>query len=155
MASFPAGVTVVTTTDAKGTWHGFTATSFCSVSKEPPLVSVCLAHTAACHDVFTAAGRWAVHVLRSEDSGLAVLFATRGADKFAGGRFTPDRNGLPVLDKSVARLTCRTDAVHPAGDHTILVGRVEDLDTSAGESAVYYRRGFYSLRSAKEAACTS
>lgn len=38
MASFPSGVTIVTTTDDDGRWWGFTATSFSSVSMEPPLV---------------------------------------------------------------------------------------------------------------------
>ncbi len=155
MASFPSGVTVVTTADAAGGWHGFTATSFCSVSMDPPLVSVCLARTARCHEVFATASRWAVHVLRQEDAALALKFATRGADKFAGGRFTPGRDGLPVLDASVARLTCSAHAVHPAGDHTILVGHVDDVVASVAESAIYYRREFHVLTPAKEvAACT-
>jgi flavin reductase ActVB len=156
MASFPAGVTIVTTADAAGAWHGFTATSFCSVSIEPPLISVCLARTAKCHDVFTTAERWAVHVLRYEDSDLAMRFATRGADKFAGGRFTPDQDGLPVLDRCVARLTCRSHAIHPAGDHTILLGQVERVAARPALPAVYHRRGFHTLRSAAEVAtCTS
>ena len=58
MAAFPSGITIVTTTGADGAPWGFTATSFCSVSADPPLTLVCLATTAQCHPVFQEADRW-------------------------------------------------------------------------------------------------
>jgi flavin reductase ActVB len=148
MSSFPSGVTIVTTTDADGRWWGFTATSFCSVSVDPPLVLVCLADTAECHSVFAAAGRWIVHVIDPEHSGLAVRFATRGADKFAGAGFTADERGLPVLERACVTLDCAAHARHTGGDHTILVGRVEHTRVGADLPAVYFRRGFHSLPTA-------
>lgn len=63
MASFPSGVTIVTTADRDGRWWGFTATSFCSLSVEPPLVLVCLAKRAECHPVFLTAERFVIHVI--------------------------------------------------------------------------------------------
>jgi flavin reductase ActVB len=81
MASFPSGVTIVTTSDETGQWRrGFTATSFCSVSMEPPLILVCLAASAECHPTFTSAARWLVHLVHlvtDEHTELAVRFATR------------------------------------------------------------------------------
>lgn len=43
MAAFPSGVTIMTTADRTGRPWGFTASSFCSLSLDPPLVLVCLA----------------------------------------------------------------------------------------------------------------
>ena len=84
MASFPSGATIVTTADAAGDWWGFTASSFCSVSMDPPLVLTCLARSAQCFPAFAAADRWNIHVLPHRHADLAVRFATRGADKFDG-----------------------------------------------------------------------
>lgn len=145
MATFPSGVTIVTTTDANGRWWGFTATSFCSVSMDPPLVLVCLADTAECHPVFAVAERWVVHVVHPEHADLALRFATRGADKFADAGFVADEHGLPVLDRACVTLSCTPYARHAGGDHTILIGQVERTHVGDDLPAVYFRRGFHSL----------
>jgi flavin reductase ActVB len=146
MASFPSGVTIVTTADASGRWWGFTATSFCSVSMDPPLVLVCLARTADCYPAFAGADTWAIHVIHHEHTELATRFATRGADKFAGARFIGGESGVPVLDGAAVTLHCSLYARHPGGDHDILVGRVEQvgMDTLA-PPALYFRRAFHAL----------
>jgi flavin reductase ActVB len=146
MASFPSGVTIVTASDADGRWWGFTATSFCSVSMDPPLVLVCLANSAECHAAFRAATSWAVHVIHGDRAELALRFATRGADKFAGGSFRDGGDGLPVLDGAAMTLRCSLHAAYPAGDHTILVGRVDWTSIDEAQvPAVYFRRSFHAL----------
>ena len=145
MASFPSGVTIVTTADPSGRWWGFTATSFCSVSMEPPLVLVCLATTAECAQVFHRATRWLVHVIHPDHAQLALRFATRGADKFADAGFVADDNGLPVLDVASVILECSLHDRHPGGDHTILVGQVQTVRIGPETPAVYFRRAFHLL----------
>lgn len=145
MAAFPAGVTIVTCVDDDGRWRGFTATAFCSVSMEPPLVLVCLATTAECHPAFTAAGRWVVHVIGGDQVETALRFATRGADKFADARFVADERGLPVLEGASATLSCSTYATYTAGDHTILLGQVGHAKVGEQPPTVYFRRGFHEL----------
>jgi flavin reductase ActVB len=145
MAGFPSGVTIVTTADDDDRWWGFTATSFCSVSMDPPLVLVCLARGAQCHPVFEAASRWLVHVIDPGDADLALRFASRGADKFGDAGFTVDENGLPSLARACVRLDCSAHARYPGGDHTILIGQVENIHLGSGRAAVYYQRGFHSL----------
>lgn len=145
MASFPSGVTIVTTVDDGGRWWGFTATSFCSVSMNPPLVLVCLADGAECHPVFATTERWIVHVIHPEHADLAIRFATRGADKFADAGFVADSRGLPVLPRACVTLDCTAHARHPGGDHTLLLGRVEQTRLSEDVPAVYFRRGFHLL----------
>ena len=145
MASFPSGVTIVTTADETGRWWGFTATSFCSVSMEPPLVLVCLANSAECAPVFQSAERWIVHIIHPEHAELAMRFATRGADKFADSEFIADENGLPVLVLASVILDCDMRARYPGGDHMIMVGEVGNVRLGAEMPTVYFRRAFHSL----------
>jgi flavin reductase ActVB len=153
MASFPSGVTIVTTTDAAGRWWGFTATSFCSVSADPPLVLICLAASAECYPVFEAAQNWVVHVIQSDHADLAMRFATRGADKFIGDDFAADDSGLPVLDRAPVTLRCSSYAKFPGGDHLILVGRVDEAHMDdTGLPTIYFRRRFHLLPSLAEGA---
>jgi flavin reductase ActVB len=145
MASFPSGVTIVTTTDDEGRWWGFTATSFCSVSVAPPLVLVCLAESAQCHPAFRSARRWTVHVIHESHTPLAVRFATRGEDKFAGSEFVARADGVPILGDSVVRLDCREHTKVMAGDHTVLIGEVVEVETGTKPPVVYFKRKFRSL----------
>jgi flavin reductase ActVB len=145
MAAFPSGVTIVTTMDDDGRWWGFTATSFCGVSMDPPLVLVCLAETAECHPVFAKSDRWIIHIIHPEHAELARRFATRGVDKFADAGFVADERGLPTLPSASVRLDCTCHARQPGGDHTILMAEVADIDLSDKLPAIYFRRGFHTL----------
>jgi flavin reductase ActVB len=145
MASFPSGVTIVTTADDDGAWRGFTATSFCSVSADPPLVLVCLAKSAQSYPTFMRVTKWIVNMVASEHAELAQRFATRGAEKFIEGHFTANADGLPVLDRALVVLECEVYARYDGGDHTILVGRVVESRVSEDVPAVYYQRAYHSL----------
>lgn len=146
MARFPSGVVVVTTRCGDGVPRGFTASSFCSVSMEPPLVLVCLADSAESAAAFADCDRFAVSVLGPVHRPLAVRFATRGADKFAAGGLRPALSGLPVVERAPAALDCAVYARHPAGDHTVLIGRVTGVRLGEENSPmVYHDRTFRAL----------
>lgn len=145
MAAFPSGVTLMTTVDREGTPWGFAASSFCSLSMDPPLVLVCLAKTAQCHDAFQYADAWAVQVAGRQHVGLVSRFATRGADKFAGGEFVPGEGGVPLLPDAPVRLLCASHARYYGGDHTILVGRVRHVELNETPPVLYFRRGFHRI----------
>jgi flavin reductase ActVB len=145
MASFPSGTTIVTTSDESGRWWGFTASSFCSVSLDPPLVLTCLAYSAQCFPAFARAERWNIHVLAHRHADLAVRFATRGVDKFDRGGFVPDPDGLPLLPDVSVSLRCAAHSKVEGGDHLVLLGRVEDVAIGTETPFVYFRRGFHSL----------
>jgi len=145
MARFPSGVVVVTTRCSDGTPRGFTASSFCSVSLEPPMILVCLANSADSAASFERCDRFAVSVLAPVHRPLAMRFATKGTDKFASGglRLSPD--GLPTVERAVSELDCAAHARHPAGDHTVLIGRVRGVRLGEGSPMVYYDRAFRTL----------
>jgi flavin reductase ActVB len=144
MARFAAGVVVVTTLDDGGVPRGFTASSFCSVSMNPPLVLVCLANSADSFAAFASCRHFAVSVLGPEHGPLAQQFATKGADKFASDGLSRTPGGLPAVAGALVELDCEMHARHRAGDHTILVGRVlgARMGAGAGTPMVYYERSF-------------
>lgn len=145
MASFPAGVTITTTVDEAGRWWGFTASAFCSLSADPPLVLVCLARTAECFPAFMTATSVAIHVIQPDHEQLAKKFATRGADKFTGSGFALSDRGLPVMTDASAVLECSVYERYDGGDHVIIVGRVEDAILGEHDPVVYFRRDFHRL----------
>jgi flavin reductase ActVB len=145
MGGFPTGVTLVTTVATDGRWWGFTATAFCSVSVDPPLVLVCLSRSAECAPAFAEASGWAIQVLRPEHVALARRFATRGVDKFGGGELVRGDRGFPVLVDACAVLECTAFDRYHGGDHTILVGRVEEVRVGKGAPVLFYQRDFRQL----------
>ncbi|MER5809360.1 flavin reductase family protein [Streptomyces sp. NPDC002033] len=142
MAQVPAPVTVVTTVDATGRRWGFTASSFTSLSLDPPLVLVCPAKTASCHEAFVTGTRFLVNVLAADQADIAGHFARSGADKFAGTPMRPCELGLPGLPDATARIACTLYDVLDGGDHSILVGRVEAVHAGGADPLVYHDRQF-------------
>ena len=145
MSRFASGVTVVTTVDAEGVPRGYTASAFTSLSLDPPMVLTTLAGTAESHPAFVTADTFAVSVLRPHHHEIAMRFASKGTDKFAGDDFTPGRLGLPVLPDALAVVECRIEALFPGGDHTIITGRVEHVWSHEGPALVYFMREFFEL----------
>jgi flavin reductase (DIM6/NTAB) family NADH-FMN oxidoreductase RutF len=139
LGRWPSGVTVVTTADG-GERHGLTASSFSSVSLEPPLVSVCVAASSRAHDPIAAAGVFAVNILRKDQIELGLRFAgmTDHADRFAGLPVRTAVTGAPLLDDALGWVDCKVWAAHAAGDHTIFIGEVLDGGVSDGAGPLVY-----------------
>ncbi len=126
MSQWPSGVTVVTTLAGDGAWHGMTASSFSSVSLEPPLVSICLTKTLYSHELIAASGIFGVNVLAKDQTDVGRRFAgmDASADRFAGETWSTDQTGVPLLDSALGWFDCRVVHAYPGGDHTIFVGEV-------------------------------
>jgi flavin reductase ActVB len=151
MARFPSGVVIATARDEAGEAHGFTASSFCSVSADPPLVLLCLATSATCHPVFARCHAFAISILHSRQVEHAIRFATKGASKFTNLDLTDTANGQPSLSRALVALDCIVEDRHPAGDHTIIIGNVQHVALGDEEPpAVYYSRAFHTLATADE-----
>jgi flavin reductase ActVB len=143
MARFASGVTIVTTRDASGRPFGFTASAFSSLSLTPPLLLVCLDRGADSFPVFEKCDAFAVSILESGQSDLAMTFATRGADKFAGD---PAEDGpalrLPVIKGAIVTLECTLHEQLEGGDHVILIGEVVSARSNDGAPMLHFNRQF-------------
>jgi flavin reductase (DIM6/NTAB) family NADH-FMN oxidoreductase RutF len=145
MASYPAGVAIVTTLDADGTPRGLTTTAVSSVSAEPPLLLVCVDRMSRTLPALRA-GRFVVNFLREGRSELARLFASKRDDKFEYVAWRPSTSGMPVLeDDALAWAECVTVQELTPGDHFVLLGQIEEgAGAAADEDAplMYYRRSW-------------
>ncbi len=146
MKRFASGVTIVTTIDDSGAWKGFTASAFCSLSLDPPLILVCQARTSSSHDAFMECDRFLVNILGSRHEELALRFAASGGDKFSGSGFEPSQvNGLPALPDALATLGCGMHDRHDGGDHVIYVGSVYSCRVRSGAPMLHFDSRFHSL----------
>ena len=146
LGRFATGVTVVTTVDADGQDHGMTVSAFCSLSLTPPLVLVCIDRGASLHDALRPGAPLAINVLAAGQEPLSRRFASgTQTDRFVGIGFARAASGAVLLDGALAALECRIDALHPGGDHTIVVARVEHAATAEARPLLYYRSGYATL----------
>jgi flavin reductase ActVB len=146
MKRFASGVTIVTTVDRNGEWKGFTASAFCSLSLEPPLVLVCQARTSTSHGAFARCDRFLVNILGEEHQQLASRFARSGPDKFSGGDFRPSRRWrLPLLPDALAVIGCEVQARHEGGDHDIYIGAVSSCRVREGAPMLHFDSRFWAL----------
>jgi flavin reductase ActVB len=141
MAQVVSGVCVVTARGPDRRPHGLVATSFCSYSLEPPAVLVCLGRHGRARAAVASATGFGVHVLGGDQEDLARWVAAPGADRFDAVDWRWDGD-VPALscDHVVAYLRCSRAAVKRHGDHAIVIGCVERVDTAPREPLVYLRR---------------
>lgn len=146
LGRFASGVTVITGVLPGGGLAGVTASAFTSVSLRPPLVAVCLDKATACLEAFTRGSHFAIHILREGQKALSEHFARRSCDKFRGVEYRVGATGCPLLPGTLGIIECARAAVHDAGDHLLIVGRVENLDTAtAGVPLLHFRGDYYGL----------
>ena len=140
--AFLTGVTVVTARDAEGRPIGFTANSFASVSLDPPLLLVCLARRSSNYAALTGAAGFAVNILAEAQEAVSNTFARPSDDRFATVDWAFGPHGAPVITGAAAWFDCAMHEVIDAGDHAILIGRVEAF-ADAGANGLGYARGAY------------
>jgi flavin reductase (DIM6/NTAB) family NADH-FMN oxidoreductase RutF len=143
MGCFATGVTIVTARNAEGQPIGLTANSFTSVSLDPPLLLVCVANSSGSAETLRAAEHFAVNVLQIGQQVVSNRFAGKAEDRFADTRWEEGEHGSPVLLGSLFVFECTRDGCHDAGDHFILVGRVEKASFEPRRDPLLYFRGKY------------
>ena len=143
LGQFATGVTVVTVEREPGSIFGMTANAFTSVSLNPMLILVCVEERARILPMLHKRRRFGISVLKQSQQVVSEYFAQPEQDPEAERRlalryrWTPE--GVPVLEDTVAQLSCSVVATHAAGDHTIIVGKVEDAEIQGGEPLLFFR----------------
>ncbi|MDB5776371.1 MAG: flavin reductase domain, FMN-binding protein [Herbaspirillum sp.] len=142
LSQFATGVTVITTRLANGEFLGLTASSFNSVSLEPPLVLWSLANSSSSLNAFSGNSHYVINVLSAGQAALAERFAERRPNKFEGIDYHLSRTGLPVLTGAAAWFECHNRSRYPEGDHLIFVGEVEHCEAQSQAGLVFHRGKF-------------
>jgi flavin reductase (DIM6/NTAB) family NADH-FMN oxidoreductase RutF len=145
LSQFATGVTVITTRLADGSFRGLTASSFNSVSLDPPLVLWSLGGGANSLPIFSGNSHYVINVLGADQAELAARFSRRGqTNPFDGVDYALSRTGQPILKGVSAWFECHNRSRYPEGDHVIFVGEVEECSTQPQASLIFHRGQFAS-----------
>lgn len=142
MGAFCSGVVVVTSMDGNRPL-GVTAQSFTSLSLDPPLILFCPAKTSTTWPELERTGRFCVNILGDHQEDLCRQFSRSGGDKFGGVAWTPSPFGCPRIEGSIAYVDCTIAETHDAGDHFIVVGRVQDLGLGEPKEPLLFFQGAF------------
>ncbi len=146
MSKFPTGVAVITTRDG-GFPRGATASAFAAVATQPPMVLLSASSTRLPLD---RQDRFAISVLARHQHAVALRFDDRrrlsSATAFDGVAWWPASvSGAPVLSGALAWFDCVVHDLMPAGQQTVVVGRVHDLGHVDGEPLLAVDGGYRGL----------
>lgn len=132
------GVSIVTTIDEAGAPFGLTMNAVTSLSLEPPQYLVNVDNGSDTLTALQASRVFCINVLADGQQELSNRFAKKGDDKFDGVDFSAGDSGAPRLAGALMTIDCRIQAIHPGGDHQIVVGDVLDIATNDGKPLLYF-----------------
>lgn len=143
LGAFATGVTVITTRGPRGELVGNTASSFNSVSLDPPLVLWSLGKNAYSIKAYLSTDYFAVNVLREGQEDVSSRFARALGDKWQGLDYETWETGSPILPDALAVFECKTVYTYQGGDHVIFVGEVIRFDHDPNGRPLVFHRGGY------------
>lgn len=143
LGRYASGVTVVTTM-RDGEPVGMTCQSFTSVSLEPPLVAFLPTRKSRAFAAIRRSGTFCVNFLAYDQAQVSDQMASSGEEKFEGIDWAPSTGtGSPLLAGTAGHVDCTVHAIHEAGDHYLVIGRVVDLGPGRDLAPLVYHRGKY------------
>ena len=145
LGQFATGVCLVTVNDPELGPLATTVNSFSSVSLDPPLVLWSIQNSSDHLAVYTGCQHFGISVLSSEQGTLSSQYAQRGGHSAQAEHFATGPQGEPKLIDALAHFTCAAYAVHPGGDHQIIVGEVLQFDSREAAPLIFYSGGYRAL----------
>jgi flavin reductase (DIM6/NTAB) family NADH-FMN oxidoreductase RutF len=139
MGHWASGVTVIST-EMEGQAHGMTASAFSSLSLNPPLVVVSVAHKARMHAALQKSMWYGVSILAHDQAHWSQHFAGQP------GAVAPAwvyHERYPLLEGAAAHICVKVVDAHVAGDHTLYIGLVQWMKYREGASPLVYYAGKY------------
>ena len=142
-----SGVTVVTSKTEKNGLKGMTATSFTSVSLDPPQILVCINKTADTGDAVLEGKSFAINILKADQQDISNQFAgsTSQEQRFANVNWHEGETGSPVIDDALASIECTVVQQVLAGTHWVIIGEVQSVSCRTGEPLLYYNSAYREL----------
>lgn len=128
LGHYASGLTVISTL-IDGKPVGFTCQSFHSVSMDPPLVSFNVMKRSTSWPGVRANGQFSVNVLSHGQSAISNALARSAPDKWDSIDWRETPAGNPLIDQCLVWLDCELFEEHEAGDHTLVIARVIDMQS--------------------------
>lgn len=143
-----SGVTVVTAQTESLGLKGMTATSFSSVSMEPPQILVCINKSADTGDAVLEGKSFAINILKADQQEISNQFAGGASqeERFANVKWHKGETGSPVIDDALASIECTVVEQVLAGTHWVVIGEVQNVQCRSGEPLMYYNSAYRELK---------
>lgn len=141
---FPSGVVAVAAA-VDGVLTGLAASSFTSVSLDPPLVSVSIANSSKTWPALRRADHLGITVLAAHHGPLCRQLAGPVDHRFDGVLFETAANGAVTVTDGLAGFDCTIYREVEAGDHTIVLLELHAVNHSVDAATaplVFHRSGF-------------
>jgi len=141
--NYATGIAVIGARSDDGNLVGMTVNSFSSVSLDPPLILFCPARTLRAVETYASAKFFSANILSAAQKRLSDLFARQGESKWESIGHEIGDTGVPLIPDALASFECKTEAVHDAGDHLLVVGRVLAARVRESADALIFFRSRY------------
>jgi flavin reductase (DIM6/NTAB) family NADH-FMN oxidoreductase RutF len=146
MRHLAGGVSVITVGRGKDI-TGMTVTSVSSLSVDPPTLIVSINRESSSWPLLKRHGFFGVNILTADQINIADRFTgkggLKGADRFAGARWTTSVSGVPLLVGALSAIDCEAEDIIERHSHAIVIGRVLDIALSSRTAALAYWQGQY------------
>lgn len=136
---FPSGVVAIAA-QVDGNRVGLAVSTFVPVSLEPPLVSFCVQNTSTTWPKLEAAPMLGISVLGESHDAAARTLAAKTGDRFAGLETVSNDSGAVFIKGTGLWLESAVEQLIPAGDHTIVVLRVSDIQVDPEVAPIVFHR---------------
>lgn len=142
-AKFPTGVAAICAV-VDGIPRGLVASSFTvGVSMDPPLVSFAVQNTSTTWPLLRRAQRIGVSILSAEQQLICRGLASRNPDKFDDISYEKTAGGAISIPESSLWLECSIFAEHPAGDHEVVIFKVESAEIQSQQSPIVFHESAF------------
>ena len=126
---------------------GLVVTSATSLSAEPPLVLACVNRAASSHPLFARYGHFGWSALGAAHQPVAERFSgfagVRGPARYEGAEWETAVTGARLLKGAPTAFDCVLEEMIDRATHSILIGRVRAIRTTADAGALLYWNGAY------------
>ena len=147
LQQWTSGITVVTTKSERFGILGMTATSFSSVSVDPPQILVCINDSAVTIEGIRESRHFAVNILNINQQLISNQFASgdNPQQRFDSVTWCEGVSGTPILDDTLASIECTVGQLIQSGTHWVVIGDVQNVTCRSGEPLLYFKGAYREL----------
>lgn len=136
MGQFATGITVITAQNNELEVKGVTVNAFMSLSLDPSLIAISLRNEASIIDTLTQAKSFGISILSDEQLEYSMIFANqKKTEELVSFEY---KQSVPVLPEALVQMICEKESEVKAGDHTIFIAAVKDLQLNEGKPLLYH-----------------
>ncbi|MFA1820785.1 flavin reductase family protein [Virgibacillus oceani] len=143
MGQFTTGITIVSTNDDYEI-NAMTVNAFMSVSLKPKLIAVSIDEKASMYPILQKEKKFGVSILSEKQKELAMIYAKQKKKDREISFIQLD--GAPVIDHSIAVLSCKVEDTIKAGDHKIVIAEVTELKVNKAEPVIFHDGKYKQLK---------